>query len=406
MKKNFGLMLFPAAVAVTMMLAACGSDDNSTNANNVERDDGESSSSIVEEKTSSSSQKSQDVDEESSSSSKSESTKKKARAATLEDLEKNLYLGEMFGTKVYLATGTKQGLFSLWIPASNPAGQDSAWIAVRSDFEGGVLKVGKEYGSIMYTDSESANAMKKFFDKNGKLKFIVNEEDQLQVSLNGGDYVDVEKASVTKSGNWLSDAADLQGVKLSCEEGDAKQVYSFYKGRYIVEESQGETSAWSAGYYDIQRSRLLMLPVYFNAPVPSMVTAQVGSDYNLMKSGSSISCEKSTFKYSDVNSEKLVSMWVASDDGFDWNFILDKSGNFSVDASYASVLKKQMLGVWDVYGDQLLLEITDCYKSSDAGSCPSVMKGVVKVDKSGMTYKHDDVETPLVPTKWELPQYE
>ena len=406
MKKNFGLMFIPAAFAATMMLAACGSDDNSANAKNVERDDGESSSSLVDE-SSSSSQKSKDVDEESSSSSKKDSTKKKSRAATLDDLEKNMYLGEMFGTKVYLATGIKQGMFSLWIPSSTPGGQDSAWIAVRSDFEDGVLKIGKDNGSFMGADSKSANEMKKFIDKSGKLKFIVNEEDQLQVSLNGGDYVDVEKANVTKSGNWLSDAADLQGVKLTCQDGDTKQVYSFYKGRYIVEESQEASSGWSAGYYDIQRSRLLMLPVYYDIPVPSMVAAQVGSDYNLlMATGGSVSCKKSTFKFSDVDPKKLVNIWTVAVDGYDWTLIFDKSGEFDVSALYGTTPKKEMLGVWDVYGDQLLLEISDCMKATDVSTCPSVMKGVVKVDKSSLTYKHDDDGTPSFPTKWELPQYE
>ena len=31
MKKSFGLAVWPAAVAATMMFAACGSDDNSSN---------------------------------------------------------------------------------------------------------------------------------------------------------------------------------------------------------------------------------------------------------------------------------------------------------------------------------------------------------------------------------------
>ena len=395
MKKTFGLFFLPAAIAATMMFTACG-DDSSSGANNVERGD-DSSSSVEEKSSSSSSEKIKEV----SSSSKEESVKKKARAATLDDLQKNMSLGEMFGTEVFLATGTKQGMFSLWItdPVANI---DSAWIAVRSDFEGGVLKVEKSKGSFMGTTSSSADAMSKFLEKSGKLKFIVNEEDQLQVSVNGGDYVDVKKATVYTSNNWLSDAKDLQGVKLNCKNGDNKQVYSFYNGRYISEETEAGSSSWSAGYYDIQRSHLLMLPVYFDNKVLSMVAAQVKSDYNLyMATGDSLECEKSTLKFSEVDRNKLVGQWAADADGYDWLLVLDESGNYSMTAYYGRTLKESRTGVWDVYGDQLLIENTGCLDKGDGHECATIVSGTVKKDKSGLTFKHNDKDSsPAVPTTW------
>ena len=127
MKKSFGLAIWPAAVAATTMFAACGSDDNSSN---VEREEGASSSV---EATSSSS-------EESSSSEKRE-VPEGTRAATLDDLQKNMALGKMFGSDIYLATGAKLGVFSIWIP-------DTAWIAVHSEFKDGVLDHGDRYGCI------------------------------------------------------------------------------------------------------------------------------------------------------------------------------------------------------------------------------------------------------------------
>ena len=388
MKKAFGSMIFPATVAASMMFAACGSDDNSSN---VERDDGVSSS--IEESSSS------EASDEKSSSSKEADAPKGTREATLDDLEKNMYLGKMFGTDVYLATGSKQGVFSIWIP-------DSAWIAVRSDFKNGELEYGKSNGSYMGTDAKSANEMQKFFEKSGKLKFIVNEKDQLQVSVNDGEYVDVEKANVTTSKNWLSDASDLQGVKLTCKDGDKKLDYTFYKGRYLVEESKGDSSNWYAGYYDIQRSQLLMLPVFFENPVASMATAQVSPEFNLtMVTGLSLDCNKKTFKLKEVDSKKLEGEWIAPDGGLDWILKLNKDGSYSVVAKSGRQTSLERSGAWTVYGDQLFLQNTRC---SDLDECASAVKGTVEgLDpKSGFTYKHNDVSSAAFPEDWTVPQYE
>ena len=388
MKKTFGSMFFPATVAALMMFAACGSDDNSSN---VERDDGVSSS--IEESSSS------EASDEKSSSSKEADAPKGTREATLDDLEKNMYLGEMFGTDVYLATGSKQGVFSIWIP-------DSAWIAVRSDFKNGVLEYGKSNGSYMGTDAKSANEMQKFFEKSGKLKFIVNEKDQLQVSVNDGDYVDVEKANVTTSTNWLSEASNLQGVKLTCKDGDKTQDYTFYKGRYLVEETKGDSSNWYAGYYDIQRSQLLMLPVFFENPVASMATAQVSSDFNLtMVMGQKLDCKKKTFKLKELDSKKLEGEWIAPDGGLDWILKLNKDGSYSVVAKSGRQTSLERSGSWTVYGDQLFLQNKKC---SDLDECASAVKGTVEgLDpKSGFTYKHNDVSSAAFPSDWTVPQYE
>lgn len=388
MKKAFGSVIFPATVAATMMFAACGSDDNSSN---VERDDGVSSS--IEESSSS------ETSDEKSSSSKEADAPKGTREATLDDLEKNMYLGEMFGTDVYLATGSKQGVFSIWIP-------DSAWIAVRSDFKNGVLEYGKSNGSYMGTDAKSANEMQKFFEKSGKLKFIVNEKDQLQVSVNDGDYVDVEKANVTTSTNWLSEASNLQGVKLTCKDGEKTQDYTFYKGRYLVEETKGDSSNWYAGYYDIQRSQLLMLPVFFENPVASMATAQVSPDFNLtMVTGQKLDCKKKTFKLKELDSKKLEGEWIAPDGGLDWILKLNKDGSYSVVAKSGRQTSLERSGSWTVYGDQLFLQNTRC---SDLDECASAVKGTVEgLDpKSGFTYKHNDVSSAAFPEDWTVPQYE
>ena len=383
MKKSFGLAIWPAAVAATMMFAACGSDDNSSN---VEREEGPSSSV---EATSSSS-------EESSSSEKRE-VPEGTRVATLDDLQKNMALGKMFGSDIYLATGAKLGVFSIWIP-------DTAWIAVHSEFKDGVLEYGKSNGSIMATATAVSDSLTAFFEKGGKIEFVVKGE-KLQYSINGGDYADVEKANVKTSSNWLSDGTKLQGVRLSCKNDDAKQTYSFYKGRYVVEESIGD-SFWSAGFYDIQRSHLLMTPVFFNKSAYSLVSGQVSSDFNLsMDTGAEIKCEKTTFMFDEVDHDSIAKEWVADADGVDWTLKLKTSGEYALDATKGKNSEDVRSGKWDIYGDILFLKNSSCQSPS---KCAKSVKGAVEGfdPQKGFTYKHDDSSTPVMPKDWTLPQYE
>lgn len=384
MKKSFGLAIWPAAVAATMMFAACGSDDNSSN---VEREEGASSSV---EATSSSS-------EESSSSEKRE-VPEGTRAATLDDLQKNMALGKMFGSDIYLATGAKLGVFSIWIP-------DTAWIAVHSEFKDGVLEYGKSNGSIMATATAVSDSLTAFFEKGGKIEFVVKGE-KLQYSINGGDYADVEKADVKTSSNWLSDGTKLHGVRLSCKNDDAKQTYSFYKGRYVVEESIGDSSFWSAGFYDIQRSHLLMTPVFFNKSAYSLVSGQVSSDFNLsMDTGAEIKCEKTTFMFDEVDRDSIAKEWVADADGVDWTLKLKTSGEYALDATKGKNSEDVRSGKWDIYGDILFLKNSSCQSPS---KCAKSVKGAVEGfdPQKGFTYKHDDSSTPVMPKDWTLPQYE
>ena len=384
MKKSFGLAIWPAAVAATMMFAACGSDDNSSN---VEREEGASSSV---EATSSSS-------EESSSSEKRE-VPEGTRVATLDDLQKNMALGKMFGSDIYLATGAKLGVFSIWIP-------DTAWIAVHSEFKDGVLEYGKSNGSIMATATAVSDSLTAFFEKGGKIEFVVKGE-KLQYSINGGDYADVEKADVKTSSNWLSDGTKLHGVRLSCKNDDAKQTYSFYKGRYVVEESIGASSFWSAGFYDIQRSHLLMTPVFFNKSAYSLVSGQVSSDFNLsMDTGAEIKCEKTTFMFDEVDRDSIAKEWVADADGVDWTLKLKTSGEYALDATKGKNSEDVRSGKWDIYGDILFLKNSSCQSPS---KCAKSVKGAVEGfdSQKGFTYKHDDSSTPVMPKDWTLPQYE
>ena len=379
-------LLCAGLLAASISLVACGGSSSPS-----DTEDDILSSANDKDKSSSS-------EEPESSSSLDVDLPKGARVATLDDLERNMTLTDMLGRDIYLATGEKTGLFSFWIP-------DTAWIVVHSEFKDGVLEYGKSNGSIMTTNADVADSLAAFFEKGGKIEFVVKGE-KLQYSINGGDYADVEKADVKTSSNWLSDGTKLQGVRLACKNEDSKQTYSFYKGRYVVEESIKDSSFWSAGYYDIQRSHLLMTPVFFDVSAYSLVSGQVSSDFNLsMDTGAEFKCEKTTFKFDEVERDSLVNEWVADADGVDWTMSLKKSGDYALDATKGKNPEDVRSGKWDVYGDILLLKNTSCQSPS---KCAKSVKGAVEGfdPQKGFTYKHDDSSTPAMPKDWTLPQYE
>ena len=382
-----------SAFAMSLMLAACGSDDNSSN---VERGDDGSSSSVEETSSSSTTE---------SSSSEDANVPKGTRAATLDDLEKNMTLGEKFGTELYFSAGNKQGVFSLWIQDSTT----QAVIAVHSDFKGGVIEVNRDNGSFMGSDSKSADEMGAFIDKGATLKFIVNESDQLQVSINDGDYKDVKKSPVDVDRNDISDANELHATKLTCKNESEKleQVYTFYNESYIVEEKVGDSTTWSAGAYDIQRGYLLMVTELFEKEAYSLVTASLSKKLSLsIMGGSKLECTTAKLDAKEVDSEKLSGSWVAYDEDTKWSLTLGNNGDYTLESTLNKVPKGKRTGIWAVFGDQLILMNKTCTVDEDGNKCKSAVKGAVeKLDpEKGFTYKHND--SAPVPTEWELPQYE
>lgn len=377
------LSVLAASAALSVALTACG--DDSSSASNVEREE-DSSSSVAEESSSS-------VEEIESS---SEEEAPKARAATLEDLEKNYSLGEMFGTKVYLATGAKKGVFSLWIP-------DTAWVAFRSDFKDGVLEFGKKdkNGGWAGATAPAADSLNALLEKGAKIKIIMNEEEKLQYSINGGDFKDLEVAKVKFSDNTISDGTKLDGMSLSCAVDGKKTAYSFFEGRYLAETED----SWEAGYYDVQRSRLLMLPTFYDKPVYPLTSMTVGSDFNMLDiTGKEISCESAELKYKAIDHDKLAGEWV-SDVDYDWTLNLDKSGSYSIVASKGGNAELNNSGNWDVYGNILLIKNSLCTNTAD---CLTGIKGTVSgFDASkGFKLDHSNTEKPAMPTSWGVPQYE
>lgn len=377
-------------LAMAFAFSACG--DSSSSASTDREDVPESSS--VEESSSSV--------EEVSSSSENSNLPKGSREATLEDLGKNMYFDGLLKSKVYLATGSKHDLFSLWVP-------DSAWIGVRSEFENGTLVIAKSNAVASVIPGEGVmQSMEKLVEDSTVISFIVNSENKLQYTVDGKEFNDVVDTTVKTQSSVLSSGDSLSGKRLVCDETDSVFIYTFYDGRYIHEKVSGkDTVSWSAGYYDIQRSKLLMIPTFYIDPVPSMRTATISKeDYTLsFTTGVKAECDVEKFKFETVPFDLMAREWAATKQSVDWELKLGTDGNFELVGMEGIDNVELKRGMWNVFGDQLLMLNTGCL---DRKKCSKAMKGTVSdfSVKKGFTYNHSNTDSPSIPTKWTVPEYE
>lgn len=386
---KFISVLATATAALSIGITACGSDSSSSN---VERE--EESSSSAEEVSSSS--------EEASSSSVEEKSDlpKGTRAATLEDLGK-YYSLPLFGTDIILATGAKQGVFSLW------DSEETAWVAFRSEFKDGVLEFSEKSktGGFLGADTPVADSLSKLYKKGAQIQIIVNEKDStLRYSLNGGDYSELASAKVVGASGVLTSGDKLKGQVLSCKAGKTTTDYTFFEGRYFAESGD----EWEAGFYDIQHSRLLMVPTFLEKEsYQPLVTMNVASDFSSMTdvTGEEFTCKATSVKFENIESDKIAGMWVASGDGYDWTLNLAKSGKYSVVAKKMNATALDNSGTWVVYGNTLIIKNSSC---SEPSKCLTSIKGVISGfdAKKGFSLDHSNTQEPAMPTVWTLPQYD
>ncbi len=389
-------LLCAGLLAASISLVACGGSSSPSDT----EDDILSSANDKDESSSSK--------EPESSSSLDVDLPKGARVATLDDLERNMTLTDMFGRDIYLATGEKTGLFSFWIP-------DTAWIAVPSDFKDGLLKFSTGAITSIKIENETISSMEKLVDKKSdhSMQFIVNEDDQLQYSLDGGDYKDVTEASVKKNSSVLSNGDSLTSKTLFCKTGeDTYTKYDFYKGRYVAtdvvrnaKQTNDSLVSWSAGYYDIHRGKLLMRPLFYPGSVYELVSASVSSDYETMTVMSNeISCTLEVLKYNEVPAADLEGEWESDEGGLNWSLDMRADRTFEVKAFKGSENKALKQGTWDVYGNKLLMKVTGCL----GGKCTPAVIGSVSKWKAGsfFNYGNSDPDDPSIPEDWTAPEYE
>ena len=381
--------------ALALALGACGDSKSPTDSDDILSSGGSSA-------------KSSSSKEAKSSSSVSEDIPKGARAATLDDLERNMKLKDMFGRDIYLATGEKHGLFSFWIP-------DTAWIAVPSDFKDGVISFSSGAITSIKIENKAIESMEELVEKDSdhSMRFIVNEDDQLQYSLDGGKYKDVTEATVKKNSSVISNGDSLASKELFCKTGENTFTgYSFYKGRYVAtdvvrnaKQTNDSLVSWSAGYYDIHRGKLLMRPLFYSSAVYALVSASVSSDYKTLTiSAEDVSCTLSELKYNEVPAADLEGEWESDEGGLTWSLDMRADRTFEVKAFKGNENKALKQGIWDVYGNQLLMKMTGCL----GGKCTPAVIGSVSKWKAGsfFDYGNSDPDDPSIPESWNAPEYE
>ena len=338
----------------------------------------------------------------------SEDTKTGLRAATVDDLQKNMEL-KLFDHTVYLSTGSKQGLFALRIP-------DELWIITYSDFAKGELTFKDDNVGIQSTDTDAAKTITGHLSEGIKLSFKIDEEGKLLYSVNdSNDYSEAVKASVAVQKNKVSKSEELKDKIYTCTAGDQTQSFTFFDSTYIFENATGEeVTFWQAGHYDVQRSTLLMRPAYFNKPVDSIYLYSVGTDNTIIStqdgSDALMNCTVEAIDYEYEKTSDFVGDWVASKDNMDWKLSLKADGTFELSAHEGETLVESKSGDWEIYGYHMMMHNKNCLHPE---SCLPGIHGQLQtgpIDRetgkiSGFSFIHSDSNTPAIPTSFEAPEF-
>ena len=404
----------------------CDSDECEVKSSSSKKDENKSSSSKADDKKSSDSkdEKSSDSKDNKSSSSTGNSDAKSsssvadkpassssvassssavdvpqgAKAAKLEDLEKNIEL-TLFGQKVFLSTGSKQGLIALRIP-------DELWVITYTDFANGVVKFDKDNVGMQYSDTDAAKAVKNKLDPGFKLSFIVDKDGKVKYAIDDSkEYSETVSTKVSLQSGKISKAEDVKDKVYKCTEGDSTRTFTFFDNSYIVENGVGDNvSYWIAGHYDIQRSTLLMRPAYYNGSVYSMYAYSVGTDNTIATmDGKSMSCSVSAKEYKYQKASDFVGEWQALVDGTEWEFSIKAAGEYEIRAFKNNQNVEAKTGIWEIYGNQLMMRNRGCLHRE---SCTSSIHGAVEVKSNGFEFKHSDPDSPKLPKAFEAAQYE
>ncbi len=430
MKNKFLALL----ILSTFMFAACCDDSSSTSADPSSEEssssekDAKSSSSKKGGKSSSSeksSGKSSSSAKEDSKSSSSESPKSSSsevssssivlpegtRAAKLTDLQKNYEL-KLFDQTVYLSTGSKQGVFALRIP-------DELWVVTYTDFAGGVVSFYIDNGLGTGLRYSTTDAAQKIVDKckvGFKISFVVkegdnaDEDDIILYSVDGGDYSEAIKASVAVPKGKVSKAEAIQKKIYECADGDSTRTFKFFDSSYIYETSvDDKVVSWHAGHYDVQRSTLLMIPLYYAGEIRTLFTYSVDSSNTITAyNGESMDCTVEDVEYDYEDAKDFAGEWVATKDGIYWTFTLKADGTSKLEAFEGSKRVELKSGTWDVYGYYMMIHNnTFLHTGSTTSMYGQVQTGTVdrKTGKiSGFSFIHNDTDTPKIPTSFDAPE--
>lgn len=375
-----------------------------------EKGDAKSSSSKKGDKSSSSEtllSSSSDLPESSSSAGVS---LEGARAAKLTDLQKNYEL-KLFDQTVYLSTGSKQGVLALRIP-------DELWVVTYTDFAGGVVSFKKDKAGLQYSETDAVKKIIGKMETGFKISFVVkeadnaDEDDTILYSVDGGDYSEALKASVAIQEGKVSKAEAIQKKIYECADGDSTRTFEFFDSSYIYETSiDGQVVNWNAGRYDIQRSTLLMIPLYYVGASRTMFTYSVGTDNAITAyNGERMDCTVDEVEYEYENAKDFVGEWVKTQDGVDWTFTLKADGTSKLEAFEGSKRVELKSGTWEVYGYYMVMDYNTLLRTgSTTSTYGQLQTGTFdpKTGKiSGFSFIHHDKDTPRIPYSFEAPEYD
>ena len=376
--------LLAGCVAATLAFTGCGSDSSSDTS--IDREDVSSSSSSIEAQSSSS--------KKVSSSSEKKEEPDGVRAATLDDLSRNMLL-DIDGHNVHMVAGSKKGMFSFWVV-------DTGEVVVVSDFEGGVISIDEDNSATSIINKLDDKYFLAKMAKGMTIKFTV-DSDTLLYSVDKGKAKAVQVEQIPAGNTYISKYDDMVGKKITCKSGDTTDVYRFYDGRYTMESSAGKkTLLLVGGYADIHRGKLILVPEYFSDNVMSLYMYVVSSSFDLDIRG----CSSEKFKIAKVKEADLADNWYSYDKDLklDWNFVLQDDGTFNLEGR-SNEPEQKKAGLWSLYGDVLLMRAESCL---DPKSCETIVMGNIEDFEKGkgFTFKHSSGEVPPMPTEWVLQKYE
>ena len=170
---------------------------------------------------------------------------------------------------------------------------------------------------------------------------------------------------------------------------------------------------WNAGRYDIQRSTLLMLPLYYRGGGASrtMFSYSVGTDNKITAyNGESMNCMVEEVEYEYENAKDFVGEWVATRDDINWTFTLNADGTSKLEAFEGSKRVELKSGTWEVYGYYMVMDYNTLLNLGSTTSTYGLLQ-TGPIDRetgkiSGFSFIHHDKDTPRIPYSFEAPEYD
>lgn len=347
--------------------------------------------------------------ESDSSSSESVSSSSEASVASFDKalLQRNMDLGTSSGVRLWLSTGDGD-LYSLWFLDTASSETSYGTVVVHADVSSGTLVFDSTSGYVYASNLQQGNAVLSRIEKGIRLEFSA-EDSVLSVSIDGETPIEVKKATRAVDPDYLSNAKDLVEKKLEWSDGDSSSTYYFYKGGEYVRVARNDSAdVFEAGYYDVHRQRLLLLPAYHSGTVSilSSYSAKLnGGNYVISDQTSQKEFGVSSISADYPSEETLsASAWSAkSNDTLKWTLSFD--GESYTAAARTGLgnetLKFRRSGDWSVFGDYLVLGIAKC-EANESVVCAPVVRGQVShLTETSFEFDNFDKESKYaLPEEW------